>query len=190
MTDARDPQKELITALARGESWALGEAYATHHRSVRAFARRLLGDDDIAEDLVQETFLSLPNATRTFRFEGSFRSFVMGITAQHARHFLRSAIRKRNMGDRLRAVFPSPGERPPESSARLRQLAQELTYALDRLSDDHRLVIVLCEVEERTAGEVAAMLGLREATVRTRVHYAKKKLRELLESRQEEVSAP
>jgi len=60
------PEAELIARLRRAELAALAEAYDAHHVHVRAFAQRLLGDDAAAEDLVQDTFLALPQATKGF----------------------------------------------------------------------------------------------------------------------------
>ena len=69
----------------------------------------------------------------------------------------------------------------PEQSAQGAQLARALLNALDSLSVDHRVTFVLCEVEERTSREVAEITQVPEATVRTRLHHAKKKLRVILE---------
>jgi RNA polymerase sigma-70 factor, ECF subfamily len=61
------------------------------------------------------------------------------------------------------------------------KLAARLTRALDALPLDQRAAIILCEVEERTSAEAAAIVGAPEGTIRTRVFHGKRKLRELLE---------
>jgi RNA polymerase sigma-70 factor (ECF subfamily) len=173
------PEADLAARLARGDAEALGQAYDAYHVHVRAFARRLLGDDVAAEDLVQETFVSLPGAAKGYRGDAPLRSFVVGVAANHVRHHIRSAARRRAAMDRV-ATDPPSSPRGPESSATKRELAAALTCALDGLPNEQRIAIVLCEVEERTAGEVAAMIGVPEATVRTRVFHGKRKLREAL----------
>jgi len=178
-----DLEARLIARLRAGELGALGEAYDAHHAHVRAFACRLLGDESAAEDLVQDTFVALPRAIGRFRGEGTLRAFLVSIAANHARHFVRAAVRRRAAAARL-AREPEPaGQKSPESGAVRRQLADELVHAMDELSLDQRVALVLCEVEERTAGEVAQIVGAPEATVRTRVFHAKRKLREVLEKR-------
>jgi hypothetical protein len=68
----------------------------------------------------------------------------------------------------------------PEDRAQRRELAESLTRALDQLPSEQRDALVLCEVEERSAKEAARIVGAKEATIRTRVFHAKKKLRALL----------
>lgn len=79
------------------------------------------------------------------------------------------------------AAEPPPASACPEQQAQRAQLAHVLSRALDELPLDQRVAFVLCEVEERTSTEAAAVLGVPEGTVRTRVFHARRKLRALLE---------
>lgn len=162
---------------APAASISITQAYGEHHQAVRAFARRLLGDSAAAEELVQETFLAMPAALRRFRGDGSVRSLLLGICANLARNHVRGAARRRAAMTRfgLEAEASPSG---PESTAIRAQLRETLQRAMDTLSHEHRVVLVLCEVEERTSREVAEILAIPEATVRTRVFHARKKLRE------------
>ncbi|HEY3255230.1 MAG TPA: RNA polymerase sigma factor [Polyangiaceae bacterium] len=173
----RDP---FLIALAAGETQALSAAYREHHRAVRAFACRLLGDDSAAEDMVQEAFLALPAAARRFRGETSLRSFVIAVAVNRARHFVRAAARRRKSADRL-AHEPTSAVAPPDERLAREQLGNALFCALDQLSLDRRVAFVLCVVEERPSHEAAEIIGAPAATVRARVQAAKKQLRELLE---------
>ena len=69
----------------------------------------------------------------------------------------------------------------PETEAARKQLANALLRGLDRLSLEHRAVVVLCDVEERTSAEAAVIVDAPEATVRTRLFHARRKLRAFLE---------
>src|SRR5690606_23437209 len=71
----------------------------------------------------------------------------------------------------------SSGADCPEKSVARKQMAAVLTSCLDKLSIEHRVAFVLCEVEERNSREVSAILDVREGTVRARLMNAKKKLR-------------
>ena len=71
----------------------------------------------------------------------------------------------------------------PERQTERRQLAEALTGALDTLPVAQRVAFVLCDVEERTSSEVARIVGVPEATVRTRLFHARKKLRAELSAR-------
>jgi RNA polymerase sigma-70 factor, ECF subfamily len=176
------PLEELVPRLVRGDRNAVDEAYRTHHAAVRGLARRLLGDAAAAEDIVHETFVTLPKAIRKYRGESSFRSFLLGVAVNHSRRHVRSVMRRRRAMERLAdrdAVSPTSVDGHAEVVRR--QLADRLTLALDQLSFDQREAFVLCEVEQRTSVEVAEILGIPEGTIRTRVFHARRKLREILE---------
>jgi len=174
---AHDP---LATRIAAGDVDAVAEAYELHHGAVRAFARRLVGDDAVAEDLVHEVFVTLPSAVRGFRRESTLRTFLVSIAVNHARHHVRAAGRRRAAMARL-SEHPGPaGPSTPEEDVARKRLALALSRALDELPVDQRVAFVLCEVEERSGAEVAEIVAAPEATVRTRLFHARKKLRELL----------
>ncbi len=177
-----DDASTLIERMARGDQGALGEAYRLHAAPVHGFARRLLGDDAAAEDLVHEVFVTLPSAIQRFQRGAALRTFLLAIAVNHARHFVRAAARRRAAMDRF-AREPLRDPSTPEADATRADLARALTRALDELPLDQRVAFVLCEVEERTAGEASEIVGAPEATVRTRVFHAKRKLREELSRR-------
>lgn len=176
---AESSDGSLVARVRAGEPAALAEAYDAHHAHVRAFARRLVGDDATAEDLVQETFVALPGAVARFRGESSLRTLLVSIAVHHAHHHVRAATRRRAAMTRL-ADQPVAHAPSPADEAQRRQLAAALVRALDALPIDQRVAIVLCEVEERTSAEAARIVGAPEATIRTRVFHAKKKLAEAL----------
>jgi RNA polymerase sigma-70 factor, ECF subfamily len=173
-------ESRLVEALRRGDPATVGRVYDAHHTAVRAFARRLVGDDATAEDLVHEVFVSLPAAMRRFEGQSALRTFLISIAVNHARHHLRAAARRRRAMDRL-ALEPAGHPPDPEHAADCAALARALHRALDELPIDQRVAFVLCEVEERTSREVAEIAGVPEATVRTRLFHARRKLREALE---------
>jgi len=171
---------QLARRIAEGALDAVAEAYELHHGAVRGFARRLVGDEAVAEDLVHEVFVTLPSAIRSFRHDSSLRTFLISIAVNHARHHIRAAGRRRATMARL-SEHPAPPSPPtPEEDAIRKRLALSLSRALDGLPDDQRVAFVLCEVEERSSSEVADIVGAPEATVRTRLFHARRKLRESL----------
>jgi RNA polymerase sigma-70 factor, ECF subfamily len=181
LADSSDDVESLIARLERGDPNAVGEVYDRHHAAIRAFARRLVGDASASEDLVHDVFVALPRAVAGYRGDSSLRTFLIGIAVNHARHHVRAAARRRNAFDKLGREPLAPAV-DPEHDARRRELARVLTRALDDLPLDQRVAFVLCEVEERTSREVAEIVGVPEATVRTRLFHAKKKLRVLLQA--------
>jgi len=176
-------------ALASGDVQALRLAYRQHHEVVRAFARRLLGSDADAEELVQETFLAIPAAMRRFRGECALRTFFVSIAASRSRNMLRSRKRRHSAEERLRHEPTSSAAPSPDEVLMRQRLAQRLQRALDCLPDDQRIAFVLAEVEERSSLELSQILGVPASTIRARVAAAKDKLRQAL-SRSETEEAP
>lgn len=174
------PRTDLASRLQAGQIEAVAEAYDLYADSIRAFARRLVGDAASAEDLVHDVFVSLPTAIHNFRGDSSLRTFLVSIAINHARHHLRAASRRRAALQRF-GEQPQSAEADPENATRQRQLAGLLASLLDELPLDQRVAFVLCDVEERTSPEAAAIVGVPDATMRTRLFHARRKLRELLE---------
>ena len=170
----------LVRRVARGDSEALTIVYRQHHIAVRAFAQRLVGDIEAAEDLVQDVFVALPSALSRFRGDSALRTVLVSIAVNHAKNHVGAAARRRAAITRLGREPEPTGPKDPELVAQNRQLADRLMLALDALPLEQRVAIVLSEIEERTSTEIATIVGAPEGTVRTRVFHAKKKLRELL----------
>lgn len=177
----RNESVDLLSRVASGSPSALAAVYDAHAERLYAFSRRLVGEDAAAEDLVHEVFLALPSAASRYRGDASLRTFLLSIAHNHARHYVRAASRRRAAMTRFEEESASSHAESPDEDAERRQLAARLQRALDQLPLDQRVAFVLCEVEEQTSTEAAAIVGAPEGTVRTRVFHAKKKLRELLE---------
>jgi len=175
-----ESNSSLEERLARGEAEAVVEAYRAHHAHVRAFAQRLVGDAAVAEDLVHEVFVALPDSMRRFEGQCSLRTWLVAIAARRAQHHVRAALRRRSAEARL-ALEPREAPTRPDEAVERAELAALLTRALDTLPLEQRVAFVLCEVEERTSVEVAQMLDENDGTIRARVMLAKKKLRAELE---------
>jgi RNA polymerase sigma-70 factor (ECF subfamily) len=172
--------RELAQRLARGDSSALAQAYDAHHHVVRAFARRLTGSVASAEDLVHDVFVALPSAARGFEGRSSLRTFILSVAVNHARNARRATARRLGAMERL-YVEPHQEVESPETLDERRQLAELLSKLLDELPMDQRVAVVLCIIEERTSVEAAEIAGVPEATMRTRLFHARRKLRERFE---------
>lgn len=182
---AADDQTAIAEALRRGGLEALARVFDRWHQRVRVLARRLLSDPAAAEDVVQDVFTALPGAIQRFRGEVDLETFLLAIAVKRARHHQRAAVRRRRALARL-AGEERRGPRDPEHEAYRRELGLRLASALDRLPLAQRVAFVLCEVEELTSVRAAAVAAVPEATVRTRLFHARRRLRELLGAEREE----
>jgi len=177
---SRGMDEALWARVRRGEPAAIGQLYDLHHQAVWAFARRLVGEAAAAEDLVHEVFISLPRVFARYREESSPRTFLFSVVVNHARHHVRTASRRRAAVSRFSREAPS-APRDPEQISEGFELAESMSRALYTLPIEQRVAFVLCEVEERSSREAAEIVGVPEATIRTRLHHAKRKLRDALD---------
>jgi RNA polymerase sigma-70 factor (ECF subfamily) len=175
----------LAEGLRAGRIDALAAAFDRWHGRVRVLARRLLSDAASAEDVVQEVFASLLRAMRGFRGDADVETFILAIAVKRARHHLRAAVRRRRAMERLTVErrFARPD---PEQDAYRRELGLRLERALDRLPIAQREAFVLCEVEELSSPRASEIAAVPEATIRTRLFHARRRLRELLGAEEQE----
>ncbi len=176
------PSYAFITSLKKRDPAALTELYRAHRPALLILARRLLGDDGEAEDLVHDVFVTAPKALRRYSGETGLGSFLCGILMNLSRRRLRSLRRRRRAMTHLleRGAQVSLLNPSADRTLERRQLALRLTVALDQLPFAQRAAVVLCLIEERPASEASGILGVPEATVRTRLFYGRKTLQDLL----------
>ena len=173
MVDSRTDEPGRVIGLRDGDAW-VGEAYAAHGGELYGFARRALGDDGAAEEAVQETFVRAWRSRRRFDARlGSRRTWLFAI----ARHVISDIGSKRS-----RRPAPEVHEVPPEPETLDDALiAWQVEEGLRRIGDAHRLVLVETQLRGRSHAEVAAELGIPEGTVKSRLYYGLRALRNVLE---------
>lgn len=166
----------------RGEIANLLEQYGG---MIYGLCLRLTGDRDQAEDLFQETFLQAHRKWRQFRGESSPSTWLYTIAV---RKFLRSRRRKSGEPSRIPSlddslpfgegavpIVPGDDETPLDATIR-REALEELEHAITELPADYRLPLVLKEIVGFSVNETGDILGLKEATVKTRLHRARNML--------------
>jgi RNA polymerase sigma-70 factor (ECF subfamily) len=168
----------LIERIAGGDRLAMQVLYARHHVRVYRFVLRLVRNEATAEDLISEVFLDVWR--QASRFEG--RSAVTTWLLSIARFKALSSMRKRSeeeLDEEYAETIADEGD-DPEVAAQKRDKGNALRQCLGALSREHREVIDLVYYHEKSVEEVAAIVGIPEATVKTRMFYARKRLSELL----------
>jgi RNA polymerase sigma-70 factor (ECF subfamily) len=171
----------LLAACGTGDANALGALFDRFHEVVYRFAARLATTDELArDDLVQATFLEVRRAASSFRGTSSVRTWILGVTANLARHTLRSERRRRarqaKYVEHLQSV-PTP----VDESVEQRKLLARIEEAVAALPRDQQVAFILCDLERLPAGEVARVLDIPEGTLWRRLHTARKALREAIE---------
>ena len=166
------------------------EIVRTHSARVYRLAYRLTGNPHDAEDLTQEVFVRVFRSLESYT-PGTFEGWLHRITTNL---FLDSARRKQrirfegladDVAQRLPGNDPSPAQAFDE-----RHMDSDVQSALKALPPDYRAAVVLCDIEGFSYEEIAATLGVKLGTVRSRIHRGRAQLRAALAHRQRVVQAP
>jgi RNA polymerase sigma-70 factor (ECF subfamily) len=180
---AGEPTDEVIFArVLAGERGLFELLMRRHNRQLFRTVRGLLANDEEAEDVLQEAYLSMYLHGASFRGEAKLTTWMTRIAINAAL----ARIEKRRAHVDLEVV---ESDANPESDAALRELTRLLEAAIDALPDAQRTVIVLREIEEMSTSETASMLNLSEEAVRVRLHRARAMLRERLDQTLGEASS-
>ena len=168
-----------------GDRDAFAVLVERHGARIHAAILRMVGDAEAANDLAQETFLSLHRHGHRFRREARFSTFVYRVAANAALNRRRSLGRKRAreeaLARRQEAGIDVPvGPRNPEDAAAGVRVQQAVQDALLLLPDELRISLVLYDIEGRSYSDIAAALRIPEGTVKSRIHRARNALREHL----------
>ena len=168
----------LMRAYVDGDHQAFRELFARYAPMLLRLTIRHLGSEELAREVVQQTFFQVHAARRDFQPDRKLRPWIFTIAMNLVReHFRRRKRRPETELDEQRAPAAEVHERGPIER---RQRAELLYAALAKLPESQRVVVELHWFEERPFAEVAEIVGSTEGAVRVRAHRAYKKLEELL----------
>jgi RNA polymerase sigma-70 factor, ECF subfamily len=171
----------LVAHVRAGELHAFDELVRRYRNDVFALSYHFVRSREEAWDISQEVFIKAHRALGRFRGESSFKTWLLRITANQSKDFLK----KRRLStvafdDTLReGEAPSPALSPVHE-LEARELGQAILKALDKLPAKHRLAFVLREFEGMTYEEMAQVMECNLGTVMSRLHHARKKLQKSL----------
>jgi RNA polymerase sigma-70 factor, ECF subfamily len=178
--------EQLPVAQARaGESTAWDALFRRYQLPLYVYVRELVRDEQTSLDLVQETFVNATRHLRSLREDAKFGSWLFGIAHQKCvQHWRRRQVAERVFSDEPVPLedFPEAGDSPDEWLVR-REQEEELMRLIEQLPAVQRSALLLHFLEEFPLEEIAQITGTQLGTVKSRLHYAKKALRKLLEER-------
>jgi len=172
---------ELVEAARSGDHGAFEELVRQTYTDTYTLALRLVGDEEDARDVVQETYLRVHKGLKKFRGEARFSTWLHRITANCANTYL--GRRGRHQHEPLPeepVVASVQSADDPEESVRVRGLRDELSLAVHALPPKLRAVLVLRDVYGLPHNEIAEQLEITESAAKVRLHRARKRLREQL----------
>ena len=168
----------LIELIADGDRRPMQVLYARHNVRVYRFIVRLTGNPSLAEELVSEVFLDVWRQAKGFEARSALSTWLLAI----ARYKALSAMRRRtdeHLDDQMAASIEDTSD-DPETVVQTKDRNTLVQTCLRALSPAHREVIDLVYYHEKSVEEVARIVGVPPATVKTRMFYARSKLADLL----------
>ena len=176
---AVDADAALVRRIAAGDGAAVHRLMDRFAGPLYGLARALTGNEADAEDVVQETFAAACEAAGSFRGEASVKTWLTKILVRRAARSRRAGLRWRflSLSSPAAADEPPPAPASPGPASAV-DSDMDVTVMLERLSPEHREVIVLRELQGLSYEEMAAALGVPRGTVESRLHRARRELRE------------
>jgi RNA polymerase sigma-70 factor (ECF subfamily) len=178
---------ELLSRAKGGDTSAYGQLIERHQDRLYRSVRQILHSPEDTADVCQEAFISAFQSLAKYRGESQFYTWLYRIAFNAAVSFLRSkkplisveAIRGEDQnGLEIAGEISSTDPTRPLDR---REKAAEVQRALSMLSTEHRLIIVLKDVEDTPYEEIASILEIPVGTVRSRLHRAREELKTILE---------
>lgn len=176
-SSTEDDTHEWVERVRRGDSAAFDSLVSQYMRRAFAVAYRLLGNREDAEDLVQETFMTVLRKIDSFERGRAFSPWFFRILVNRGLNARKS--RALRTSDELPEHAAAAGA-SPERSAEQAELRGRLRAALDGLPERQRVIVELFELEGFAGPEIAEILEISDGTVRWHLHEARKTLRQSL----------
>ena len=170
---------DLVEAARDGSRPAFDELVRRTYTESYTLALRLVGNEEDARDVTQETYLRAYRSLATFRGDAQFTTWLYRITANCASTHLgrRARHRHEELRDDLN-VYDLDASRNPENRSEVVALRDELVEQLRRLPPKLRAVVVLRDIYDLPHDQIAQELSITESAAKVRLHRARRKLRE------------
>ena len=176
-------EQQWIRAAQQGDSAAFEQLLLLYQQKIYHLALRTCGDPHDAEESTQEAFLSAWKNLPSFRGESSFSTWLYRLTVNACNDlFRKNKASAANVAlEDEEAALQVPDTAPgPEESLQRKETQRAVQDALQQLSDEHRQVLLLRELQQLSYDEIAAVLDMDLGTVKSRIHRARNQLREIL----------
>jgi RNA polymerase sigma-70 factor (ECF subfamily) len=174
---------ECVKRVQRGDADSFEVLVRRHQKATFNLVYRLLGDYEEAAEVAQEVFLSAFKSIHQFRGDANFSTWLYRIAFNHAstrRKSLQLAQQRHVPLDGTELIGDGDASADPEKRAQERETQQRVQRALNSLHKDDAAIIILRDLQDAPYEEVAQMLEIPVGTVKSRLHRARRALKELL----------
>lgn len=174
-------EEQLVLRAQAGDEAAYGRLVGQYQSRLYNFVRSMVRNEQLAEDITQESFVKAWFSLGKLQNTASFKSWLFRIANNNTLDYLR---RKRlqvvDTDDAVRETYVD--ERNPEAKAVAQARSLHIRRALDKLKPDQKSILVMCDLQGLSYQEIAEALSIPFGTVQSRIFYARKKLKEHLDT--------
>jgi RNA polymerase sigma-70 factor (ECF subfamily) len=186
--DAPAAEMDLVRWAQRGDLKAYDELVQRYQERIYATVYHMTSNHEDANDLAQDSFIKAYQALKSFKGGSSFYTWLYRIAVNKTINFLKQRKNRTHMSlndldfntENNPDLVALISEKTPRRDAGLKELQEKLNAALLKLSEPHRLVVVLHDVQGQSHEEIAEVMECNIGTVRSRLFYARQQLQSLL----------
>jgi RNA polymerase sigma-70 factor (ECF subfamily) len=187
-TPAPTEEMELVRRARRGDLGAYDDLVRRYQERIYATIYHMTSNHDDANDLAQEAFIKAYQALKTFKGGSSFYTWVYRIAVNKTINFLKQRKNRSQMSlndldvnaEHNPDLVALISDKTPRRDAALSELQEKLNEAMQKLSEPHRLVVTLHDVQGLSHEEIATIMDCNIGTVRCRLFYARQQLQAYL----------
>ena len=189
--DAPDPpDADLVARAQAGDLKAFDELVRRHSPRLYSLIYHMTSHREDTNDLLQDVFAKAYRSLERFRGHSQFYTWLYSIATNMTLNFLKKRNRRsRAMSlddldaglERNEDFIALTTPRSPEKEVGLKELQKKLNEAMQTLSDDHRAVVVMYDIQGLPHAEISRIMGVSEGTIRSRLFYAHRQLQSLLD---------
>lgn len=176
-------EQKIIKGLKNMEDWAVEAVVELYGDRLIKSAYTVCSDQCLAEEAVQDAFLTLCHKINSFREDSSLYTWLYRITINHARNKTRNRWFRRVLPREEEQFQETPDYRTPEQRVMEIEASDEIRRSLSMLPLAYRQVIDLYYIQELKVREIAMVLGVSEGTVKSRLSRARERLEKILGER-------
>ncbi|NSW92293.1 MAG: sigma-70 family RNA polymerase sigma factor [Firmicutes bacterium] len=187
-------EKDLIRKSQKGDIEAFEQLIESYQKKVFNIALGMMGNYDDANDISQEVFIKVFKSIRNFRQQSSFSTWLYRITTNACLDELRKRKNSKNIISIDQVIHLENGEvvrqieddgPTPESTAERNELKEAVRDAIFQLSNEHKEVIILRDIQGFSYDDIAKIISCPQGTVKSRINRARNMLKEILKSKME-----
>ena len=187
--ESRKRDDELIARTQAGDAAAFDELIVKYSPRLYGLVYNMTSNHEDTHDLMQDIWAKAYRSIKGFRGKSSFYTWIHSIGVNMTINFLKKRGRRFQMSlDDIDANIQHDKEfleltatSTPVREANLKELQKRLNEAMQKLSNDHRTVVTMFDIQGMPHAEIAKILGISEGTVRSRLFYAHRQLQNFLE---------